>query len=209
MFWKERCPYELSVRNGHRMRLVFLGFGMLGERLLTYALQDNIFDPGQRIEYHLFGGGAEFVAVHTGLSAIGDPVIVHDEPWYESLPLVEGAQMVIVLKPGGQLKLVRDLLLATTAPLLHVFSAGEAGLELLAGQERLRLFYWERKAWDPAHIFSDVMLTGPGPSTCAMPICMAVWRKTVRTKSRNGAGWTVLPDIPTSAQRTTMRYACI
>ena len=124
---------------------------------LTYALQDNIFDPGQRIEYHLFGGGAEFVAVHTGLSAIGDPVIVHDEPWYESLPLVEGAQMVIVLNQEGQLKLVRDLLLATTAPLLHVFSAGEAGLELLAGQERLRLFYWERKAWDPAHIFSDVM----------------------------------------------------
>ncbi len=157
LFWKERCPYELSVRNGHRMRLVFLGFGMLGERLLTYALQDNIFDPGQRIEYHLFGGGAEFVAVHTGLSAIGDPVIVHDEPWYESLPLVEGAQMVIVLNQEGQLKLVRDLLLATTAPLLHVFSAGEAGLELLAGQERLRLFYWERKAWDPAHIFSDVM----------------------------------------------------
>lgn len=30
LFWKERCPYELSVRNGHRMRLVFLGFGMLG-----------------------------------------------------------------------------------------------------------------------------------------------------------------------------------
>ena len=33
------------------MRIVFLGFGVLGEELLSCALQDNIFHPDQKIEY--------------------------------------------------------------------------------------------------------------------------------------------------------------
>ena len=158
LFWKQRCPYELSVQNGHRLRLVFIGFGTLGERLLSYALQDNIFDPNQRIEYHLFGGGDRFCAVHgVGLSAISDPVIVHKTPWYENLSLLEEAQMVIVLEQEGQLKLVYDLLMSTTAPVLDIFAAGKGGLELLEGRKRLRLFFWEREAWEPDNIFGDVM----------------------------------------------------
>lgn len=117
--------------------------------------------------------------------------------------------MVIVLNQEGQLKLVRDLLLATTAPLLHVFSAGEAGLELLAGQERLRLFYWERKAWDPAHIFSDVMFDRARAINLRYAHLYGGVEENRQNEEQEWSSWTVLPDIPTSAQRTTMRYACI
>lgn len=157
LFWKRRCLYQTSVQCGHRMSVVLLGFGKLGEKLLTYALQDNIFDPDQHIEYHVFGGGTEFSAVHTELSSISDPVIIHDEPWYENRSLLEEAQMVVVLDQEDQLALVRDLLFATTVPLIDVFAAGEGELELLAGRERLRLFRWKREAWDPIHIFGDTL----------------------------------------------------
>jgi len=157
LFWKQRCPYQVSVQCGHQMSVVFLGFGALGEKLLTYALQDNIFDPGQHIEYHIFGDGAEFSAVHTGLSSISDPVIFHGEPWYERLSLLEEAEMVIVLTQKGQLTLVQDILSATTGPVVDVFAAEEVELKLLAGRERLRVFCWKREAWDPAHIFGDTL----------------------------------------------------
>lgn len=157
LFWKQRCLYQTSVQSGHQMRIVFVGFGALGEKLLTYALQDNIFDPNQRIEYHIFGDGAEFSAVHTGLSSISDPVIFHSEPWYERLSLLEDAQTVIVLTQEAQLTLVQNILSATTAPVVDVFAAGEGELELLAGRDRLRLFCWKREAWDPAHIFGDTL----------------------------------------------------
>lgn len=157
LFWKERCLYETSAGCGHRMQVVFVGFGALGEQLLTYALQNNIFSPEQRIAYHIFGDGARFSAVHTGLSALGDPVIFHREMWYEDLELLETAQMVVVLTQQEQLALVRDILLATTAPVLDVFSAGEGELKLLAGQERVRLFAWEKVGWAPDNIFRDTM----------------------------------------------------
>lgn len=157
LFWKQRCLYQTSVRCGHQMRIVFLGFGTLGQKLLTYALQNNLFDPGQRIEYHIFGDGAEFAAVHTGLSDISDPVFFHDEPWYEDLLLLQEAQMAVVLTQEDQLALVQDLLLATTGLCVDVFAASGQQLSLLAGQERLRLFCWKRAGWDPEHIFGAAL----------------------------------------------------
>lgn len=157
LFWKQRCLYQTSARCGHRMRLVFVGFGTLGRNLLTCALQNNIFDPDQRIEYHIFGDGAEFAAVHTRLSSISDPVLFHGEPWYEDLSLLQGAQMVVVLTQEDQPALVQNLLLATTGLCIDVFAAGGRQLELLAGQERLRLFYWKQLGWEPEYIFGGAL----------------------------------------------------
>ena len=157
IFWKQRCLFEASVRCSHRMRIVLVGFGTLGERLLAYALLDNIFSPDQRLEYHIFGDGARFSAVHTGLALIGDPVIFHSEPWHDRLDVLEGAQMVVVLTQDGQLALVQDLLLATTAPVIDVFSPSSGELSPLSGQPRLRLFSWELEGRSLPNIFSDAM----------------------------------------------------
>lgn len=51
LYWRRNCLYETSCVQGHHLQIVFLGFGLLGEKLLEYALQDNIFDTKQRIEY--------------------------------------------------------------------------------------------------------------------------------------------------------------
>lgn len=157
LFWKRRHMYETSARRGHQMRIVFLGFGRLGEELLCYGLLDNIFHPEQRIAYHIFGDGSAFTAIHTQLSAVGDPVIFHKEPWYEDIALLDGAAALIVLEQEDQLRLLQNLLLASTAPKIDVFSGSAAGTELLSGQERLSLFPWKQEAQKPEHIFRGAL----------------------------------------------------
>lgn len=159
LFWKRRELYRLSAASGYQMRIALIGFGRLGEELLYWGLQNNIFDPKQRIEYHVFGDGKAFSAIHTQLSAISDPVVFHDEPWYEQLALLEGAQLVIVLTQEGQLTLLKDLLLATVRPEIDVFTADGAGAALLADRERLRIFDWKREAQKPEHILDDLLFT--------------------------------------------------
>ncbi len=156
LYWKEHCIHQLSVRCGHQMKIVFLGFGVLGEELLSCALQDNIFHPDQKIEYHIFGDGDRFLAIHPELPSIDDPVIFHGEPWYEQMPLLEEAQSVIVLSEEEQLDLVKDLLLATKRASYDVFTSRRE-LELLAGQERLNLFYWKEQARKPEYLMGDTL----------------------------------------------------
>lgn len=156
LFWKEHCLYKVSSARGHRLKVIFLGFGLLGERMLFYALQNNIFDASQRIEYHIFGEGIRFSAVHPELGSISDPVIFYEDPWYGHLPLLEEADMVVVLDQKEQLALIRDLLSVTVREKIDVFSSMEE-LELLADRDRLRLFDWENIAKNPDYILSDVL----------------------------------------------------
>lgn len=158
VYWKQRDLFALSRARGHRLQIVLLGFGKLGEELLTYALQGNIFSPDQRIEYHVFGDGARFRATHTQLDGISDPVIFHDEPWYERLPLLEQADLTLVLTQEGQLGLLRDLLLATTGTGIDVFAADGQTPALLDGGERLTLFAWKREGHRLENIFGDALL---------------------------------------------------
>lgn len=158
LFWPERCLFELSTGCGHRMRIVFLGFGRLGEELLYSALLCNIFSPEQHIEYHIFGDCSVFTGSRAGLAGLDDAVVEHTEPWYESLPLLEEAQAVIVLEQDGQLELLKNLLLALRRREIDVFDAGGGECELLSGRERLSLFAWRERALSPKCIFSDALL---------------------------------------------------
>lgn len=157
LFWSDRCLFELSAGCAHRMDIVFIGFGRLGEQLLNSALLCNIFSPEQQINYHVFGDCTSFTGARTQLGEIGDAVISHTEPWYDSLPLLEEAQAVIVLEQENQLELLKNLLLALRRRELDVFDAGGGECELLAGRDRLRLFAWRDRAFSPKYIFSDAL----------------------------------------------------
>lgn len=155
LFWKRRCLYETSAAWNHQMKIVFLGFGRLGEELLIYGLQNNIFDPKQHIEYHIFGDGSAFSAIHRQLDSMGDSVTFHDAPWYDRLSLIEQAQMIVVLTQEGQLELLRQLLLAVTASMIDVFAFDRTAIGLLAGQERLIPFCWREEAGKTEYILGD------------------------------------------------------
>lgn len=154
IFWKEYSPFELSIACKHQLKIIFIGFANLGEHLLSYALQDNIFDPQQTIEYHIFADPNGFDKIHTGLKDIDDPVIFHNEPWYENISLLEEAQMVVVLEQTEQLALLQKLLLATTTTIFTVFAPNGIQKELL-NNDRVNYFPWEKQGWDMDNIFSE------------------------------------------------------
>lgn len=158
LYWKEHPLYPLSAERGHRLQIVLLGFGRLGEELLTRGLQNNIFAPGQCIAYHVFGDTALFAAAHTELGRIGDPVRFHPEPWYESLALLEQADLVLVAEQQAQTALLQQLLFATRRARFTVFAADPALAGLLDGQQRLTLLDWRAAAQSPEEILSDRLL---------------------------------------------------
>ena len=155
LFWKDRCLYGEAKAAGWRLKLVILGFGRLGEELLNYAVQDNVFSPDQCIEYHVFGGDGRYPALHPRLSELEDRIIFHEEPWYTALPLLEEAVRILVVQQEGQTALVNDLLLAVLHPPLVVFCADATGAQLLEAQARLILYPWQEIAQDPEDVLSD------------------------------------------------------
>lgn len=157
LFWKEQRLYRQSAAQGHQLNIVFLGFGRLGEELLSHGLQNNIFSPDQRITYHIFGADTAFPAIHTQLGDMGDPVLFHDDAWYAQIPLLEAADVVLVLQQEDQLALLQNLFLATCRPRFHVFAAETAAVDLMSGQERFEIFRWQQQAQSLEHILSDTL----------------------------------------------------
>lgn len=154
LFWREQCIYSASAKRRHRLNIVLLGGGALAENLLYYGLLDNIFDPGQVIEYHVFGASNRFAAVRTQLDQVSDPVIIHEEPWWDSLDLLNTAYLVLLLPQENQTAMAQDLLLAAPGPRVAAFTSDPA-LTLLADAGGLEVFPWLDLALKPEHILQD------------------------------------------------------
>lgn len=158
LFWQKRGLYQLSHQKGNRLQIVLLGFGRLGEELLLRGLQTNLFDPDQCIQYHIFGNGDRFTAIHPGLAQIQDPVLFHPEPWYRQLDLVEQADLLLVLEQQDQLPLLEDLLLATTRQEIDVFAGEALTISPLGENHRLQVFPWAQQAYAPEILLDDLLL---------------------------------------------------
>lgn len=158
LYWKQRDVYEISTQHQHHIKIVFVGFGILGQQLLTYALLDNLFDPNQVIEYHIFGDSSgKFTATHPELDQISDPVFFHTEQWYENIALLEKANLVLVCEQNDQFNLVQSMISVLTVPEIDVFTADDVTFDLLDDNNRLRAFPWQQIVWDPDNIFSSTM----------------------------------------------------
>jgi hypothetical protein len=154
LFWKETDVLSAATAKENRLKILFIGFGRLGEELLYWGLQNNIFAPDQRLKYHIFGDCQPFLKKHPYIDQIHDPVIPHEEAWYESLPLVEQADYVLVVEQAQQTALVRELLFTTAVQTFHVFTKDASILKLLEEQDRLKLHRRE-EALQAERIFSD------------------------------------------------------
>lgn len=159
LFWQTRELYPISRRKAHHLQIVLLGFGRLGEELLLRGLLVNIFAPDQCIQYHIFGTGDRFEAVHKGIAQVEDPVIFHREPWYAQLNLIEQADLLLVLEQEDQPRLLEDLLLATTRQEIDVFAGDTLAISPLEQNKRLRLFPWEQMAYTPEILLDDSLMT--------------------------------------------------
>ena len=157
IFWKQQDLCERFGQGAPRLRIAFVGFDLLGEELLYSGLQNNIFAPDQRIEYHIFGEDRSFAAKHPRLDLISDPVLFHREHWYEQLDLLANADLLLVLEQEAQLALTKDLLALLPEKTFTVFAEDPKILELLDERERLLLFDWEKEALKIDYIMDDLL----------------------------------------------------
>lgn len=157
LFWKQSGLYRDAEQAGGELKIVLTGFGRLGEELLYWGLQDNLFSPEQEIEYHVFGGGERFAALHPGLSALSDRVIFHGEQWFESIPLLKSANRILVCGENAAAD-ARDILFAVPEKTLDVFGGAGTSSGFLEEESRIRLFDWEREAMKPEIVLDDLLL---------------------------------------------------
>ncbi|MBO5087871.1 MAG: hypothetical protein J6C01_04285 [Lachnospiraceae bacterium] len=95
LFWREEAiPFDKVEKGIYRILIV--GFEDLGQEVLKYGLLNNIFDPKQQLEYHIFGDTHHFFDWHRELDKmIPDRIIVHDNSVYEEKGLIAQADRIV------------------------------------------------------------------------------------------------------------------
>ena len=163
LFWRRsemvRQYMEKNGSSGDKnLHIVIIGFGRLGEELLTWGLQSNLFSPDQKLRYDIFGDAGEYLSLHHELASIEDSVAFHDTPWSRSLDILKDADRILVVEQTDQLALVQHLLFAVTGKTLDVFAADPEDLALIENQDMLRIFDWKGEALRPENLFDEVTL---------------------------------------------------
>lgn len=152
-FWKKSGLSEQAKNSGYQMKIVMIGFGKLEQELLLWGLQDNLFSPAQRLEYHIFGDGSRFRSVYHELDQVSDPVLFHDGLWYEELSVLQDADRILI----GQANELEALLFALPEKTIDVLAENEEMLKTLEEQDRLRCFYWKKEAHRLEYILEDAL----------------------------------------------------
>lgn len=158
LFWKQAGLLRQFSESGRELHIALVGFGRLGEQLLLWGLQNNIFAPDQRIVYDVFGADEGFARLHHELASVRDPVRFHGD-WRQELPLLQQADRILVVEQEKQLLLIEELLFALNATVLDVLAAEQEQLRLLEDQDRLRIFSWKELALLPENLFDEKTLT--------------------------------------------------
>lgn len=90
VYWRDN-----PVRTSEKIAIV--GFGRVGQALLTVALKTNVIAVEQLFEYHVFGDFSKFKAMHTGIEAIEQDVVVyHLEKWFQCIELLKTMDRIIL-----------------------------------------------------------------------------------------------------------------
>jgi hypothetical protein len=89
-YWKKFYPTKSE-------KIAIIGFGKVGQNILTFGLQMNIISPDQHFEYHIWGNSEEFVSLHTQLDKMQpDEVIFHHDKWYKETEKISECDRVIL-----------------------------------------------------------------------------------------------------------------
>ncbi len=95
LFWREEAiPFDKIEKGTYRVLIV--GFEDLGQEVLKYGLLNNIFNPKQEIEYHIFGESNHFFDWHREMDKMmPDSIVVHTNSVYEETELLAQADRIV------------------------------------------------------------------------------------------------------------------
>ncbi len=167
-FWRRYSLMEQAFAKAPspeqiRMDIVLIGFGRLGEEVLHYATQANLFHPAQKITYHVFGDTDKFARTHTKLQELG--IRVYDRAWYEEAELLKNADRILVLEQEDQASLINELFAVSPDYKLYVFSSIDLDPAFLLQhrcgtipKENLVLYPWKVNAYTLQNIVAADLL---------------------------------------------------
>lgn len=141
LFWKHGDLLPLAEEKNWCLQIAFIGFGTLGEDLLYWGLQNNIFFPKQEFSYHIFGDASGFIATHPMLKEINDTVVIHSEPWANELSILNESDLILVLPQERMMQetVATQLLELIPRKNFIVFTSHPFTFSLLDGQERMHI----------------------------------------------------------------------
>ena len=154
-YWKEQSLIQEAMQKEYQLRIVLIGGGKLAESLLIEGLQKNIFHSNQRIEYHVFYADQKYIACCPGISKISDPVIFHEEEWYQSIPCLNEADRILVSDQRNDIEFLQDLLAVVPNGRIDVFSCESGLLDRLFQRANLRIYDAEQEGKKLKNILNE------------------------------------------------------
>jgi len=134
LYWREHTLLPFYAGGKLSAKIAIIGFDLLGQKILDYALLNNIYAPDQRIEYHVWGGSARYEATHTQLGGMApDMAVFHGCEWEKDAELLREMDRVIVTGRRGDALPMLDALV-TLCP------QGEIHAEDGSGRLLVRIF---------------------------------------------------------------------
>lgn len=102
-YWIDRNLIKY-YSGGMKLKIAIVGFGQLGQKILTYGIQKNIYSLNQSIEYHVWGDHTLYKNLHSGLELMnGDKIVYHNGKWDEDINLIASTDRVIITDQNEEL----------------------------------------------------------------------------------------------------------
>lgn len=145
-----------------KLIIVFPFFDEQVEELLYQATQTNIFEPGQVVEYHVFGNTESFQRSHRNLEQLH--IIFHEENAFDCILLLQKADRIILCNHDGSLKSISTLIEIVRRGRIDIISKTELSVEMLidtrsgrisSEQLEVHVYNWLEKVCNEESVFRD------------------------------------------------------
>ena len=139
VYWHRFGMYDTVKKAQDTVRVAIVGYGSVGEAICKYAILNNLYLPGQCIEYHIWGCPSHEADFLTGINMLNDDsIVIHKEDIYDALELLKQTDRIIMTEDDN-IELLQFLLHNTTKPELHCYP-GNATTEQIYRSDRLHTF---------------------------------------------------------------------
>ncbi len=154
-YWKENNLLKYLNEDTLKVKIAIIGFEQLGQKLLSFALINNIYAPNQQIEYHVWGKNASYENFFAGIDFMnGDSVTYHGEDWEKDFEMFAGFDRIIVSQEQN-IELLQTLLYLCDETEIDYYNNGEAVLETIFDGRMLRSFGAWDEIWTEQNIMSE------------------------------------------------------
>ena len=96
-YWRDRNLTEFTTDSDINIKIALLGFGRLGQKLLSGAVLNHLYSLNQRIEYHVWGDFGLYKNLHDDLELMNaDTIVWHEGNAENAVNTIAGMDRIII-----------------------------------------------------------------------------------------------------------------